>query len=117
MPSGRSRQLPPLSADTGPAHASGPRQTLTLPAVPAAPVPPSPALAPRPQTRSAPPRSARASVRRRAWPRLVLRVLILPALLFAVLVPPQSLRATLVTLLIVAALGMVVWRLPMADDE
>lgn len=54
---------------------------------------------------------------RHHWPRLALRVLVLPALLCVVLLPPQSLRATLVTLLIVAALGVVVWRLPMADDD
>lgn len=50
--------------------------------------------------------------------RVALRALIPPALLFvALVVPPQSLRATLDTLLIIAALGLLVWRLPMADEE
>jgi hypothetical protein len=58
--------------------------------------------------------------RHRQWPgwlRLAFRALIVPALLIAVLVPPQSQRATIVTLLIIAALGLLVWRLPTADDE
>lgn len=58
-----------------------------------------------------------ARVTRRRWPRVALGVLIAAVLLVVVLVPPPSLRATLVTLLIVAVLGAVVWRLPMADDE
>lgn len=121
MLSGPSRRLPP-SAEGGPAQAptSAPlptplsRQTLALPVVSA---PPTARTAP---SRRTPPVDARTRVAMRRhgrWPRLALWALIPLALLFVVLVPPQSLRATLVTLLIVAALGLVVWRLPMGDDE
>lgn len=124
MLSGPSRRLPPPSAEGGPVPVPAPtsaplptplsRQTLALPAVSA---PPIARTAPSRRTPPAGAR-ARASLRhRRRWPRLALWTLIPPALLFVVLVPPQSLRATLVTLLIVAALGLVVWRLPMGDDE
>lgn len=146
MLSGRSRRLPPPRAKTtlaGPAAvgataapastsrrprsplrthihpfpislratAPGPQRLLALPIARATlPLPPAP------EYRHGP--SARARQRWRAWLRLALRALIPPALLLAVLVvPPQSLRATLVTLLIVATLGLVVWRLPMTDEE
>lgn len=128
MLSGPSRRLPPLSADAGPASAparSRPaRQTLALPVSPvvpvasAAPTPPTrPLTSPSRRTPRANMRTQATTRRRRVWPRLALWALIPFALLFVVLVPPQSLRATLVTLLIIAALGLVVWRLPMGDEE
>lgn len=124
MLTGPSRRLPPLSADVGPVPApprpAAAQQTLALPVVPAPPTAPL-AAPPTAPSRRIPPATARAraNLRRhhRSWPRLALWALIPPALLFVVLVPPQSLRATLVTLLIVAALGLVVWRLPMSDEE
>ncbi len=93
-----------------PREAPGPRRLLALPA--ASPVPSSATA----QASHKPGAAARGDHRGRA--RFALRALIPPALLFVVLVvPPQSLRATLVTLLIIAALGLVVWRLPMTDEE
>ena len=92
-------------------------------ALPAAPTMPASAAAQTPDTLLAQrmsPADARppGSGHGRGWLRLALRATLPPALLFVVLlVPPQSLRATLVTLLIIAALGLLVWRLPMADEE
>lgn len=106
MLSGRSHRRPsPQSQEASPSS----ERLLALPAAPAAQTIPLRVTG----------RSSRgdAHENRRRWLRFALRVLILPALLFVVLVPPQSLRATLVTLLIIAALGIVVWRLPMADEE
>lgn len=126
MPSGRSRRLAPLSTDpasvpdstldtdTDTNCAPTSRQTLVLPVAPA---PPSSPLEPPRQTTMPARERAQTRAHRRRWPRLVLGALVPPALLFVVLVPPQSLRATLVTLLIVAALSLVVWRLPMSDDD
>lgn len=92
--------------------APGSPRLLALPVAPTivSPEPPARHLGAADGTR--PRRSGRGAA------RLAMRALIPPALLFAVLVvPPQSLRATLVTLLIIAALGLVVWRLPMTDEE
>jgi hypothetical protein len=110
------QRIPPALASirsraTGlPDDALGPERLPTLLAAPT--TTPFPSVA---QGQIASPEHER--MRHRRWLRLAPRVLILPALLFIVLVPPQSLRATLITLLIIAALGVVVWRLPMADDE
>lgn len=50
---------------------------------------------------------------RRVW--IAIRAALLLVALGVLLVPPQSLRVGLATLLIVAVLALLAWRLPMAD--
>lgn len=48
---------------------------------------------------------------------MLVRAAVLVFALAAIVVPPESLRGTVVTLLIIGGLGLMVWRLPMTDDE
>ncbi|HEU5437828.1 MAG TPA: hypothetical protein VFU88_00960 [Ktedonobacterales bacterium] len=51
------------------------------------------------------------------WRAAAVRAAALVLALVAIVVPPESLRGTIVTLLIIGGLGLMVWRLPMSDSD
>lgn len=116
---GRNPRLPSPSDEA--AHSAGQPGAVTAPISRVAHTPHTPHVAQiaRESTaaRAVQAVTAGTRVHRRRWPRIALGVLIAAVLGVVLLVPPQSLRATLATLMIVVALGIVVWRLPMTDDE
>jgi len=51
------------------------------------------------------------------WRAILAWTAILVLALAAIVAPPEAMRGTIVTLLIIGGLGLAVWRLPMADDD